>query len=661
VSDRAPSSTTARYRSCYVAQGTRAQTRAAVVGSLNPVARHVGLWIGLDPHDGWTSLPASRAREALGQSFGVVVLDQHDHLHVDALAMMQGCVWAGGALILRRSVLPTPDSSLHLPGFDISDVGTRLDERLRHHFPPLHPGPIVLERPTMTGSTDQKLAIERMTSLLGTPAIAVVLAARGRGKSHALACTARNAIQLGFSQVGLAVPHPDAARAVLHHPDLGLESVAVLPAATLSRALDLDLLLIDEAAQFPVPLLQTLVAKNPDLTLVFSSTTEGYEGTGRGFGLRFLPWLRSQRRPLHAITMREPIRYAVDDPLERDIHRALLLHDLPPPAPPQGVPIVELRNRVDLAADEGLLEQFMALLVQAHYRTTPADLHRLLDAPNLQTFVASAGGVVLGVNVIALEGALDPTWAVEMEAGIRRIRGHALPDTLVSHSSRPEVASWSMVRSVRLAVRADARRRRIGALLAQAVHQAFQPDLFGTLFSASPDVIAFRRALGYEVVRIGAARGPRTGEPSVVMIRPQTPRARDLVHDLRRRFARDLDVQLALHRADDPMLASSDLEEALQAGLPQADAWTPESASSILRAYAFGPLHFEAAASALEATLALRPQLVHDATPPVQALISARLLARTSWQEAVSKSPYVSVREAQRALKRWVGSTLTNP
>ena len=67
--------------------------------------------------------------------------------------------------------------------------------------------------------------------------------------------------------------------------------------------------------------------------LFLFTTTEGYEGTGRGFVLRFLAWAARQTRPLERLTLRAPIRWGEDDPLERAVTDLSLIHISEPTRP----------------------------------------------------------------------------------------------------------------------------------------------------------------------------------------------------------------------------------------------------------------------------------------------------------------------------------------
>lgn len=127
-----------------------------------------------------------------------------------------------------------------------------------------------------------------------------------------------------------------------------------------------------------------------------------------------------------------------------------------------------------------------------------------------------------------------------------------------------------MIRSVRIATHPELRRRGLARMLVEHVHREHAPDLFGTLFGATAELLAFRRSVGYEVVRLSASRGARTGEPSVMMLRAVSERAHALVSELRAELARDLPRQLELLRSDGETLLDPAWVDALcaDAGLP---------------------------------------------------------------------------------------------
>ena len=256
----------------------------------------------------------------------------------------------------------------------------------------------------------------------------------------------------------------------------------------------------------------------------------GYEGTGRGFVLRFLEWVRGQAVPWVSLTLDTPIRFAPGDPVERWTREVLLLDaEVRPtggavcaaggrfrsslaqpsslaaraPEATTGVRALAL-DRDALAKDEARLRALFGLLVHAHYRTTPGDLHRLLDAPNLRLHALVDGADVLGASVVALEGGLSRDRCTALAAGRSRIRGHALADTLVTQAFCPAAGELRLARSVRIATHPEVRRAGLARLLVEHVHAAHADvDLFGTLFGATPELVRFRRRLGYIVPRTG--------------------------------------------------------------------------------------------------------------------------------------------------------------
>ena len=109
--------------------------------------------------------------------------------------------------------------------------------------------------------------------------IAAVTAPRGRGKS-ALA-----GMLLGSIQGSAVVTAPAKGAADVIARFAGERFHFMAPDALLDSTLQADWLIVDEAAAIPGPLLEKLVTRFPRVLL--TTTVQGYEGTGRGFLLKF--------------------------------------------------------------------------------------------------------------------------------------------------------------------------------------------------------------------------------------------------------------------------------------------------------------------------------------------------------------------------------------
>lgn len=580
----------------------------------------------------WVDQP-SDARRALGGAWTAVIVNLHGGADGDVLGQCQGLVWGGGALILRRAARASGAARLAVWPYTADDVGTRFEARLDRVSSSAAPVETVAR--DRTGTTEQAATVDRLVEvfLSRAPGRIALLADRGRGKSAALGLALARVH--GTVRAVVTSAERSAAREVLRFAP----EVPWVHPSEVDRA-RADVVVVDEAAQLPVPVLRRLTAAHPTARLAFATTVHGYEGTGRGFLLRFLAELPEVER----LSMTTPIRWAAGDPLEAALHDVLALDAEPAPtslvvdARPSTVEPVHLSRDV-LAEDEGLLRDVFGLLVHAHYRTTPSDLHRLLDAPNLDTHVLRHRGRVVAAAWIAREGALPDAHLGE------RLRGHALPDTLIAHAGHPEAGGLAFVRSVRTAVHPSLRRRGLGERLVAHIHAAYTPDAFGTLFGATADLVRFRQALGYAVVRLGTARGGRTGEPAVVALRPVSARARALVQALRGELARDLPHQLDL--LDGPL--DDRLVAALSADLPIPAPLDAAARRAAIAGYLDGPRPYEAVAGAVVAALDTRALERLDDLD--RALIVGRVVERRPWYE-VARRAHVPPSTVHRALKR---------
>ncbi|VFS78774.1 tRNA(Met) cytidine acetyltransferase TmcA [Raoultella planticola] len=96
---------------------------------------------------------------------------------------------------------------------------------------------------------------------------------------------------------------------------------------------------------------------------------QGYEGTGRGFLLKFcasFPHLRQ-------FSLLDPIRWAPGCPLEALVSELLLFGDETFTQSPAGEVTFEAVSQDSWQQQDGLAEAMYQLLSGAHYRTSPLD------------------------------------------------------------------------------------------------------------------------------------------------------------------------------------------------------------------------------------------------------------------------------------------------
>ena len=172
----------------------------------------------------------------------------------------------------------------------------------------------------------------------------VLSADRGRGKSSLLGLAAAELLrQQPDLQIVVTAPSQATVATLFTHATNTLEDAPQLlaglsycsPDRLVHEPLQPDLLLVDEAAAIPTPLLEAMLARHG--RIVFATTEHGYEGTGRGFHLRFKRVLDRETPGWQEIHLAEPIRWSSRDPLEPLVFRLLGLNAEveTPPAPTQ--------------------------------------------------------------------------------------------------------------------------------------------------------------------------------------------------------------------------------------------------------------------------------------------------------------------------------------
>ncbi|MFA7521847.1 MAG: GNAT family N-acetyltransferase [Halothiobacillaceae bacterium] len=637
------------------------------------------LWIGPDTSLSVRSLSFRRAREALGQEARQVVFNALSGFDPDALGAVAGLPRAGGCLILLAPPLddwPTqvdPELARITPyPFSPADAGSAYIQRLVRLLRessllwrlaeghPLPPVPAAVAGPVYTPdaghapcrTADQTDAVERILSVAqGRPRRPLVLRShRGRGKSSALGIAAARVLQVELGDVLVTAPRREAVAPLFDraakttgiepHADgslqLGEHRLRFLPPdVLLKQRPSARLLLIDEAAALPASVLESLFATYP--RTVFATTEHGYEGSGRGFTLRFLPYLQSQAVSVHHHWLTTAIRWSADDPLESLINCLLLLDADPAELPGDTIIKTGPPTRLDpeaLATDEAGLSELFGLLVSAHYRTTPRDLRQLLDAPGVQLWsIKTPAGQVVATAATQDEGGLPAPLAEAIFRGQRRPRGHLLPQTMATHAGERHWATLRGRRIQRIAVHPDAQRQGLGRQLVAALAEQAQTDQFdflGVSFGAEDELIDFWRACGLESLHLGQLRDPASGQEALVMATGLSPVGRQAVEQSARRFIHSLPTQAAgpLRHIDPARLAHL-LARARPMPLPLLDseAWRQ------IEACARHQHHFDAALAPLRVFLPAaltQPAVVEAVSAQERALLIGRFLQLTT-------------------------------
>lgn len=610
----------ARHRLTLVLSGDPDWTAAAARSAVDCAGVGPPLWLSdrtLHP----AARPLDTASQLLGGECGLLVYDAWSGFDPDGFGAASGTLRGGGLLILPCPPLadwpdrPDPQAGRIAPWpLEASAAGRRFIARLvrvlqtepgvqvltqpwhvltagRHGpMPAVDPAtdPIHPLDPARPATPDQACAIEAvLRHARGRPHRPLVLTAhRGRGKSAALGIAA--ARWLGQPAVGAAGPRlvlvtaprrtacdalfSHAARAwPAAHPDGsglragGLAIQFQAPDSLCQGHPAADLLLVDEAAGIPAPLLTRLLDLYP--RVVFATTVHGYEGTGRGFDIRFRATLDRRTPQWRGLTLETPIRWAPADPLEALVFHALLLDAAPATAETiESLDLadgrVERLDRDALAADDHTLGQVFGLLVLAHYQTRPFDLRLLLDAPGVRVLVLRHATQVIATLIATEEGGMaDPDLLQAVYEGRRRPRGHLLPLTLSAHGGLLDAPRLRYLRVIRIAVHPALNRRGLGRRLLRGLFREARRDgidLLGTSFGATPGLIAFWSGCGYRPVQIGTSRNAASGEHALVMLRPASERGWSFSAAARARLAQRLPVLLpGPLRRFDPTVAAA--------------------------------------------------------------------------------------------------------
>ena len=314
-----------------------------------------------------------------------------------------------------------------------------------------------------------------------------------------------------------------------------------------------DIVIVDEAAGIDVPVL--LKITEGLRYMIFSTTTHGYEGAGRGFSIRFLKRLeKDETVEIERIHLEEPIRYGRGDPIERWLYDVLLLDAQPAELNEEDVRAImegelefqELSKDI-LMSDEKLLREFFGIYVLAHYRNRPSDLAILSDMPNHLPFVVLVNGKPVCSLHIAVEGDLDDETIEKIRGGYKP-KGQIIPDLMLKHYWNFEFPRMKGARIVRIATHPAVMDMGIGSYaLFKIVEWAYKRNLdwVGSGFGVSPELLKFWLRNGFTPVHITPQRNEISGEHTVIVLRALKNDVKDHVESMNSEFTRRLIEYLA--------------------------------------------------------------------------------------------------------------------
>ncbi|PXF44521.1 RNA cytidine acetyltransferase [Gracilariopsis chorda] len=434
------------------------------------------------------------------------------------------------------------DDALQRPGSTTNSTGLKDLKESLADTPPI--GALLAK----TKTVDQAKALLRFEEAISDKALrstVALTASRGRGKSAALGLAVAAAIAHEYSNIFVTAPSPENLRTFFEFvltgfkalqyeehvdyecirstdPSLNKSIVRVNvfrnhrqtvqyldPTKAPQSLTQAELLVIDEAAAIPLPLVEAMLGP---YVVFMCSTVTGYEGTGRSLSLKLIKKLREgstgvksgdnlfdgysnkQRdrdvsalasttgagRVFREVQMETPIRYSEKDPIEAWLYDLLCLEAggirqvLTAGAPhPDECELYYVERDALFSrhqASETFLHRIMALFVSSHYKNSPNDLQMLSDAPAHALFVLLAPTRsdteklpdVLCAIQMCLEGRISSKSSKSSLSRGHRAAGDLIPWTISQQYQEADFATLSGARIVRVATHADVQKMGYG-------------------------------------------------------------------------------------------------------------------------------------------------------------------------------------------------------
>ncbi|MBT9243689.1 GNAT family N-acetyltransferase [Vibrio splendidus] len=643
--------------------------------------------IGGVPFDDVTHAPVKKGQQLLGRECQILVCDFRDQFDANGFSAALGSLVGGGLLLM----LPPNVNEAEEGGS--SGFGQRW---LKRHFDKLisvsqhnEAGDVVQAThalPQMQSAQNgldkfeqQNTAVELVKKVVsGHRKRPLILTAdRGRGKSSTLGIAAA---QLLVERHGLDIivtaPSVKAIEPVFSHAIQRLEVIEVVnathirhqggslrfvaPDDLLKSKPDCDLLLVDEAAAIPIPMLKSMVGIYH--RMVFSTTVHGYEGSGRGFGIKFESWLSVHRPGWKGFKLEQPIRWNNNDPLEAWLFDCFLLgndaslsdsaiHELDNFSDQtiNQLNLVEL-SKADCLANPHKLQRCFSLLVDAHYQTSPNDLMQFLNNSTIRLYAAWKQDECFGCMLVTEEGGLDKDLIAQIQIGKRRPQGHLAPVLLANQLGCTESATSRCLRVMRIAVSTPHQGLGIGGwMLAKLSEQTSQADYLATSFGATSELISFWRDNDFVPVHIGHQRDQASGCHSVLMVKALNLNSQGWINKVQNHFERSYCFLVS----GSLVSLETDMVRVL---LPKSVQTVSEFETQLVRNYVNGGNSYDAISfSVLNLIL-----LSNERNIGISDLLIAKVVQQKEWGTCVEQLNLVGRKQAEIQFRKDVDALLAN-
>lgn len=524
----------------------------------------------------------------------------HETVNLDALAALSGTLVAGGVMFLwlvqplKQAIANSELLSLkyfYQQLLNNKELIT-LEQSSGQPFP-LLPSSSIDVQATLTNfsylckTQEQQTAVEHIIKVSqGHRNRPLVLTAdRGRGKSSALAIACLELLEknhgqgkeplaivitaphirslsvfyrqltLSLTELGVEFNYTNASKTAIQHCYGSITFVAVDQLIHHTDALNVSLLLVDEAAAIPVPLLTELASRYS--RVVFSSTVHGYEGAGRGFTVKFQQKLKQLSPQWRSFHIHQPIRWRSEDPLERFVFECCLLNAKLAKLPILANAETQCRTKASLTfskisakallEDKLLLQDVVAVLVTAHYQTSPNDITLLFDNRSAHIFIAKLAGDIVGVAVLLEEGGKTQADIEAIASNQRRLKNQFIPQSLMTHCGFSESFQYQYLRVLRIAIHPQYQGFSFGESFIRQLKlfaKDQQVDFIGASFGANAQLLKFWQGAGFQVARVGFTKDQASGEHSALVISAMSDRAQFFERKVNHEFYNSFDYLL---------------------------------------------------------------------------------------------------------------------